>query len=231
MIFASLSLKDRKNVRLTCRLWYECSVDPSITKNEKLIFGRLDSAKEIACILPKLHISVANLEFRHLMINDLSEDFWNSFGPAVHTLYFNDCYWNANTILNIIVCCDNLKNFRIKRRSSEMSFPSPEMLDDLIAKGIRRPKLHTFTWFINEYYLPESVLQKIFIIFPNIKYFGTGAESYDYNSYRSTYDEYNFDECLTPTMQLDRLVFNMPTEGRWLKKSIMKPKWQSRFVS
>jgi len=202
-IFAFLSLRDRKEVRLTCKLWYNCSLRLSITNNEKFMFRAGSNLQDIAKVLMKPNFLQMNLRFEGLSLSLLPAHTWNVCGHRIHSLEFDDCKWNDEAIKDIIVHCVNMKRLKIDNWVYGVSigniFNSTRLFDELIEKNVQRTELHTFT-MLNPV-VHENVLEKIFTIYPCIKDFSTGS-CLNLNSFT----------------QFESLRFNLPSDPCLMKR-------------
>lgn len=223
-IFDLLPLTDRKNVRLVSRLWYGCSTCMNITKREKFVFRTGCSTEDIAKIMMQLKHSQLNLEFQSLKISELPPYTWESCGQRVQTLEFYKCLSDdCHTISNIISHCKNLTSFVVEAFRNHVErddvgrilLRSPCLLNDLIRKDVRLPKLDTFAIFMNDSFLSESFLRKIVLLCPCIKHFSARAGFYKDISEGATVFS-GLTGCLNSVAQLDSLTLNLRTNGNWM---------------
>ena len=231
---------DRKNVRLVSRLWYDCSTCGYVTKREKFVFRTGFSIESIADVmLRRPNYSQLNLKFQGVSVKSLPIYTWQLCGQRIRTLEFYDCRWNDETIKNIIHHCENLTSFVVKTSLYEAKhnlgkiLSAPHLLDGLIEKGIRRPKLHTFTMFIGDGYLSKSVFRKILLIYPGIKHISTGMDSLEKISDHLIAQSGIFSELieyLSSITELHSLTVNLPTNDDWVKTLIARAEQGLRFV-
>lgn len=231
-IFLYLPLKDRKNIRLACALWYHCCTRLSIVKNEKLVFRSGYSIQEITKLLTSRHYVNFNLEFQGMPVDTFPTVIWKNCGDKIISLDFHECKLSDKTIKNIIILCTNLKHFKFQTSYCaidghiEHVFCSPKTLDELISNKIVRKSLVTFELFVDDPHLPSNIFRKIFQIYPCVKNFSTGCLSFDDMYFICTFLHVGhigraslfsrIDKCLTMN-NIKKLTFNFPTNGRWMK--------------
>lgn len=148
------------------------------------------------------------------------------------SLRFYECKLGDKTVKNIVTRCSNLKSFKFQTSlcSAENNvgniFCSSKVLDELINQNIVRKNLITFEMFVDDAHLPSNIFRKIFRIYPAIKSFGTGCYSFDdadfiwsvrlHAGHIRTSLFSRIDKYLIAGV-IEKLRFNFPTDGRWMK--------------
>lgn len=176
-IFKLLPLKDRKNIRLTCRQWNEACNHSDIIDCERFIFhfGYDDDLKRIARFIVRCRTLRRDIEFLGLHLRTLPDTVWEQCGARIKSLFIRECTVNNRTIRNIILHCSNLKIFRVESKDpKKKSFCSEYILDDLIKSKVERKNLFSFNLH-SSYPISIEQYQKILRIYPCIRTFGLGS--------------------------------------------------------
>jgi len=108
-IFAHyLPLDDRKNIRLTCRHFYDVCNDTRIQGKEEFVFqGDLIA---VAAILSLSNCSRKVWNIKLSYVNDVRTTlaFFNKQGTFVRSLVFEECEFNHGVLKSLIEECINL---------------------------------------------------------------------------------------------------------------------------
>lgn len=144
IIFAKLSSRDRKRIRLVCKLWYDAShrKEPEFVVRN---WRRLKNTEPPYKHIENCGCQGLSLCFGPYDAETLPTAIWEKIGTKIHTLNFTRRIGNQ-IMKNVILLCDNLKTLRIDFRfQSQIGidelFCSPETLESL---NVVRQKLETF---------------------------------------------------------------------------------------
>lgn len=240
-IFLYLELPDRKNVRSSCKSFYDaCNRIPIISK-EKLVLRGCYCIRDITKTLLLCQYLKLNLEFQGLLLFTLREEIWIRCGATIHSLTIHHCSVGEKVLKNVIIHCRNLKHLEMRwhvcdsLKSMLSGLESMKPFEELIKENVIHNKLETFMVHIDNKSIWASIIEKIFVIFPNLKTFGA--------LYCCSKDHIRDDPQLDSTRpviftstpvdkcqifaNVERLLIDLPSDGPWLKNPFV---WNLRFV-
>lgn len=176
-IFEYLPVDDRKNVRLTCRRFYDIAKCASLLESEEHVFPGNVTIAAIGSLADSSR-KIWNLKF--VQVNLTADSGFLSFfrkqGAGVRSLTFDQCPVMIPELIQfMIVNCANLRSFAMNiDYEREERILSDYVLDDfnsLCDDGIIRQHVSSFTLTVPYYFCEPTNAQFVnfFTIFPNIK--------------------------------------------------------------
>lgn len=187
VVFRYLSPKDRKNVRLVQKAWYERNQNEYAFIEDPVAFKHLEN-----CGLKCWHLRIAL--FAECW---LPRPVWEKIGTNLTSLHFQNCLIGDRLIENVISFCDNLRILHVSLDPHCDSFCSAETLEGL---NIVRNKLESLEIigypcknFRSSYDFGKwkRIFEAIFRIFPNLTYFKTGRKCFVFDSEYEVIEEFS----------------------------------------
>lgn len=115
-VFTYLTRYDKRNVRLTCSLWYRCCNHPSILNREKILVHafNVDYTSQMMKNLDGNHIRPLNIEFQGVHLDRLPGRFWRNHGIYITRLELHKCVLSDKTAMKIIKSCTHMEHFKMR---------------------------------------------------------------------------------------------------------------------
>lgn len=178
-IFKLLCLKDRKNVRLVCRNWYDACNTQTIQSKEKIYIGSLhmDELEPVIRTLFQCRRKCFNFEFCGLDFKRKPRAlFWKKCGSRVQTLQLTRCKMSVHAFLCIVKYCSELQTLRLDFNDlNDMQYGVKiDALDSAIASyvtnaSLQKLEIRSNSWqsFSHNFYWLRLISQ-LFRLFPSL---------------------------------------------------------------
>lgn len=181
LVFSSyLPLEDRKNVRLTCRRFYDaCCIHRIQRKEEMVIYGAYNSCSSIQSLCGSER-KIWNIKLCKVHpIDDSVLPFFEKHGANIHSLTLLDCTLNRGILIDILGPCKNLRTFAVRfTRDCRVYSNNAVFLEFevLRGRGIICSKVTDLTLELSNSCsraITSKDLRQISALFPNIEKFNT----------------------------------------------------------
>lgn len=179
-----MPLVDRKNVRLTCHLWYDACNRKEVRETEKFVFhsGHVTALEKIGNRITHCNALCPNWEFqgvdfpKSLLVEGLQQ-LWQHNRNHIRSLSIYCCGMSESAFEDIVVHSSNLTHFRASaayKFSFMICYSRFEaVLDRLIESKIQRRNLETLEFFVPD--ISREMAWKICRVFPCLRTFGLGG--------------------------------------------------------
>lgn len=174
-MFLFLSIKDKRNVRLTCSVWYDACNIIQIRQYEKMtIKAQLMGSEVIFETLLKSKCKYFNIKFNDAQFSKQWASFWKVCGPRIHILKLVKCKFDKISLNEMQRSCQNLEYLVIHKCNDTLRLISNCKNRKIIQKNLISLKLK------NNSCLSDQCVIKLFELYPNIKMLTLHSQQIDY---------------------------------------------------